>query len=147
MRHVVSPRLGLLLGALLLVGCQDHEFEPPDRDVQVAEAEGQFAHLSFDTIQWPDTAARLTLGNAIYAEDCRKCHGPLGEAGTEYAASQGLDVPSLVREDWPHDSVDDVRRRIFAGHAEGMPSWGVGKLTPREIDAVAYYVVAILRAE
>ena len=137
----------LAVAAVLLVACQEHEFHPPDRDVQVAEAEGEFRRTSFDTIQWPDTALRLQQGNALYAEHCRKCHGTVGEAGTEYAASQELDVPSLVRADWPYDSIHEVRRRIFAGHAEGMPSWGVGRLTPREIDAVAWYVVHGLRTE
>jgi mono/diheme cytochrome c family protein len=139
-----AARLALLVVSAA-AACKEHEFHPPDRDVQVAEAEGRFAHISFDTIQWPDTAARLQFGNEVYASHCRKCHGTMGEGGTEYAASQGKDVPSLVRPDWPYDSIQSVRRRVFAGHAEGMPSWGVGRLTAREIDAVSFYVLHSLR--
>ncbi|HUF11717.1 MAG TPA: cytochrome c [Longimicrobiales bacterium] len=133
--------------AAALAACEEHEFHPPDRDAQVAEADALYRPAAFDTIQWPDSAARFTAGNELYASTCRKCHGPTGEAGTEYAAAQGIDVPSLVRDDFPYDSIDDVRRRVFAGHPEGMPTFGVGKLSLREIDAVAAYLLEGLRSE
>jgi mono/diheme cytochrome c family protein len=71
----------------------------------------------------------------------------MGDGGTPYAASQGLQVPSLVREDWPYASITEVRQRVYAGHPAGMPSWGIGRLTLREIDAVAWYVQHALRPE
>jgi mono/diheme cytochrome c family protein len=55
--------------------------------------------------------------------------------------------PSLVREDWPFESVPAVRRQIFIGHPAGMPTWGVAGITPREIDAIAYYILEVLRPE
>ena len=132
--------LALAVAALALVACKDHEFHPPDREEQVVRATTRYRHADFDTIAWADSADRMMAGNQVFAAHCRKCHGPLGQGGTEYAASQGLDVPSLVRADWPYDSVGAVRERIFAGHADGMPSWGLGRLTLREIDAAAHYV-------
>ena len=137
--------LAALAAVLALAGCKEHEFHPPDREEQVQLATGRYHQADFDSIAWPDSAQRMTIGNEIFAANCRKCHGPLGQGGTEYAETQELDVPSLVRQDWPYDSIGAVRERIFAGHAEGMPSWGIGKLTLREIDAVAWYVQFSLR--
>ena len=142
-RHVVA----LLVAPLAAAACGEHEFEPPDREQQVAVGEARYAEADFDSIAWPDEAARLQAGNEVFASYCRKCHGPMGEGGTEYAASQQLAVPSLVRDDWPYDSLGAVRLRIYAGHPEGMPTWGVGRLTLREIDAAAAYVQNGLRAE
>ena len=139
--------LAALAAVLTLGGCKEHEFHPPDREEQVQVATGRYHQADFDTIAWPDSAQLLTVGNEIFAANCRKCHGPLGEGGTEYAATQGLEVPSLVRPDWPYDSIGAVRERVFAGHAAGMPSWGIGRLTLREIDAVARYVQDVLRSE
>jgi mono/diheme cytochrome c family protein len=57
-----------------------------------------------------------------------------------------LKVPSLVATNWTLGMHrDSVRHRIFTGHAGGMPTWGVAQLTPREIDAVASYVMDQLR--
>ena len=36
---------------------------------------------------------------------------------------------------------------FFVGHENGMPTYGVAGLTPREIDGAAYYVLAQLRPE
>lgn len=144
----MSARVGLVcLGLLATIACGEHEFEPPDRERQVEVATDRFRAADFDSIVWSDSAMRMTSGNELFAAHCRKCHGPLGRGATEYAAEQGLDVPSLVREDWPYDSIGQVRERIYAGHATGMPSWGVGRLTLREIDAVAWYVERGLRVE
>ena len=59
-----------------------------------------------------------------------------------------VQVPSLVEPDWSYaNDVEAVRRRIFTGHPDGMPTWGVAGLAPREIDAVAYYIDSVLRPE
>jgi mono/diheme cytochrome c family protein len=136
------------LTVVLSTACKGHEFEPPDRKQRVTEAERRYMPARFDTIQWDSAGARLTEGNLVYAASCRKCHGPLGEGGTDYAREQNLDPPSLVRADWPHAaSIDSVRHRIFVGHPSGMPTWGVAGLSPREIDAVAYYIIEQLRVD
>jgi mono/diheme cytochrome c family protein len=98
-------------------------------------------------VTWADDSQRGFEGNNVYAARCRSCHGFLGDGDTDYAREHDLAVPSLVRADWPYEDVEDVRRIIFTGHPAGMPTWGVAGITPREIDAVAYYLVHVLRPE
>ncbi|HSR43479.1 MAG TPA: c-type cytochrome [Longimicrobiales bacterium] len=142
-------------GAAALVAClgvgacgPEHEFEPPDREEQVAEADTLFSAAVFDTLTWPSDEARALEGNVVYSSRCRQCHGPLGRGGTDYATERDLDVSSLVEPGWEYaDDPDGVRRRIFAGHPEGMPTFGVAGITPREIDATAFYILERLRPE
>jgi mono/diheme cytochrome c family protein len=145
----MSRRLALALAAVVLAGgCEKKEFPPPDRAAQVAEAEAEFAAALFDTIGWESEETRLRTGNESFAVHCRSCHGSLGRGTTPYARSRNLDVPSLVDADWEMmDDVPAVRRRIFTGHPGGMPTWGIGGISPREIDAVAYYIVERLRGD
>lgn len=136
------------LGILLVGACTEHEFHPPDRNAQVAQADSAFSMAAFDSVTWSTDSVRALDGNVVYSTYCRNCHGPLGGGDTEYARSRDLDVPSLVREDWRFaDSRDSVLHRIFVGHAAGMPTWGVAGITPREMDAVTYYVTEVLRPE
>jgi mono/diheme cytochrome c family protein len=139
----------LLVTVLVAAGCKGHEFHPPDRQERVAQADSVYATMRFDTIQWPSDSLRLAMGNEVYAAKCDKCHGPTGAGNTEYARSQGLNPKSLTRADWEFgDDREAVRRRIFTGHPEGMPTWGVGSsITPREIDAVTSYIMERLRPE
>lgn len=138
----------LLAATLIMGGCEEHEFHPPDRAEHVARADSLYAAASFDTITWSSEADRIAAGNLVYADECRRCHGPLGQGTTEYAESRDLDVPSLVDPEWAlGDDFDAVRRRVFTGHPEGMPTWGVGQLSTRQIDAVTYYLVEQLRTE
>ena len=143
-------RRGLLVVvpvAMLLAGC-GHEFHPPDPEERIAEAEERLTPLLFDTVQWANDSVRFFQGNETYAAKCRRCHGTLGEGGTEYALRRGLDVPSLVEPDWElADSLAAVRRLIFTGHSGGMPTWGVAGITPRQIDASAFYVLFQLRPD
>ena len=139
----------LLVLSLLAGACGGKkEFETPDRDEQVLDAEARFRAARFDTLTWVDDDERALAGNTVYAARCRNCHGPLGRGATEYAAGRGLSVPSLVDETWNvAPQVDSVRHRVFVGHAAGMPTWGVAGITNREIDAVSYYVLERLRPE
>ena len=135
------------LALLVVAGCK-HEFEPPDREARVMDADGRFEAQRFDTLSWESDDARALEGNAVFAAKCRSCHGTLGAGETEYATGRGLEVPSLIEPGWAlSDSLDAVRRRVFVGHASGMPTWGVAGISPREIDAVAFYVVERLRPE
>lgn len=131
----------------LLVGCQEHEFHPPDQAAQVAAADSAYSPAMFDSIKWATDSARIEEGNEVYAARCDRCHGALGDASTDYAREQKLEVPSLVRADWPYQDHDAVRRRIFTGHPAGMPIWGMSSLSLREIDAATAYVVEVLRAQ
>jgi mono/diheme cytochrome c family protein len=128
--------------------CQEHEFEAPSRAERVDEAAARFGPAMFDTIAWESEDQRVREGNAVYAAECRRCHGTLGRGGTEYALSRGLEVPSLVEADWAYAGDPlAVRRRIFTGHEAGMPTWGIAGISPREIDAVAAYLTDDLRPE
>jgi mono/diheme cytochrome c family protein len=134
--------------ALVLTGCEKKELSPPDRGAQVSEAGAMLTEETFDTIGWDDDRARVMAGNLTFSAKCVRCHGPLGRGGTEYSADRGLAVPSLVDPDWRlADDMAAVRRRIFAGHEAGMPTWGVAGISSREIDAVAFYILEVLRPE
>jgi len=137
----------LLVGLIAISGCGDHKFEPPDPSVRVDRAEAAFSTAMFDTIGWDSEATELTEGNTIYAEQCRRCHGPLGQGGTDYARERNLAVPSLVAPNCPLAQPDSLRRRIFVGHVSGMPVYGDGELTPRQIDAAAAYILRTLRPD
>ncbi len=148
---MTRPRL-LALAAFTLVlataACEKHEFHPPDPEERVESATDQFDQVAFDTVAWTAEAERMTAGNIVYARYCRRCHGPLGLGDTEYARTRELEVPSLVSPDWPlADDPTGVMRRIFAGHATGMPTFSLSGLTPREIDAVTAYILYQLRPE
>ncbi len=137
-----------MLFLLLLPACQKHEFEPPSEEDRISEAEAAYSTALFDSIAWPDTVDVLLEGNAIYAANCRRCHGTVGTGGTEYARSRNLDVPSLVDRDWGlGEELDAVRHSVFVGHVAGMPHWGISHLTYREIEAVSRYILYDLRPE
>ena len=139
----------VVFALLAFVGaCEKHEFEPPDRGGQVAEAADAYSAAIFDTIAWPTDSIRALDGNVVFSTYCRNCHGTLGKGATDYAVERGLEVPSLIAEGWRFDaSPDSVRRKVFVGHAQGMPTWGVAGLSPREIDAVTHYILNVLRPE
>jgi len=135
--------LGLALAG---AGC-GHDFEPPDRGIRVEQAAAVYSPALFDSISWTQEEVRLTEGNAIYAEECRRCHGQLGRGGTEYARERRLEVPSLVQPEWPLAELDALRRSIFVGHETAMPLFGDGDLSPRQIDAVGAYIIDVLRPD
>ncbi len=141
----VLAALAILLGA---AGCKGgHHFEPPNRQVQVEQADSAFSPALFDTIHWASDSLRLFVGNNTFAAECRKCHGYLGEGNTDYDRVHDIQPPSLVRPNWPYaNDMAAVRRIIFTGHA-GMPTWGVAGITPREIDATAFYILHSLRTD
>ena len=147
---MVTLRLLALAFAVAVgaVACDDHEFRPPSEAERAEQAEAMYEAANFDTVTWASDSARIAVGNLVFADECRRCHGPLGRGATDYARERELDVPSLVEPDWPFaGSVDTVRWQIFVGHGSGMPEWGVGRLTPRQIDAAATYIVQQLRPE
>jgi len=143
----MKRRGALLLGGLTIAAC-GHDFEPPDRHARVLEAEAQYSAAAFDTLRWESDSARAFEGNEVYAAKCRRCHGPLGRGETEYARERGLTIPSLVEADWPYASdLDSLRHKIFIGHEEGMPIYGVAGISLREIDSSAFYVLNELRPD
>jgi hypothetical protein len=147
MLRVPPVRLLAAAAVLMAAACEKHEFEPPDRAARVAHAEELITPEMFDTVGWVNEDARVFFGNNVYAAHCRGCHGYLGRGDTEYAREHRIEVPSLVRPDWPYTDMQAMRRSIFTGHPAGMPTWGVAGITPREIDAVSYYILNVLRPE
>jgi len=142
--------LALLLPAAILAGaCEsEKEFEPPDRGQQVSEARQAYPAAVFDTLSWPSDSVRVERGNEVFAAECRKCHGYDGRGGTDYTREHDIGAPSLVDSvGRDAEGLDAVRRRIYAGHASGMPTFGAYKLEPRQVDAAAAYVVRVLRPE
>jgi mono/diheme cytochrome c family protein len=137
--------LATMAGSAALTAC-GHHFEPPDRAKQVAEAAAQYTPAVFDSVTWPTDSVRELDGNAVYAASCRKCHGTMGEGGTDYDRVRNLTPPSLVRPNWGYDSLDSLRKRIWVGHA-GMPTFGIAGITARDIDGVAYYLLKGLRPD
>jgi len=139
---------GLLMTTLASGGCAEHEFEPPDREAQVEAASSTFSVARYDSISWESNDQRALEGNVVWSSQCRNCHGPLGGGETPYATERGLAVPSLVEADWRYATRrDSVLYRIHSGHAEGMPTWSVAGISPREIDAVTWYLMEVLRPE
>jgi mono/diheme cytochrome c family protein len=130
---------------LLLVGC-GHEFEPPDRGARVLEAEAAYSAAMFDSVTWANDSVRAVEGNTVYAEECRRCHGPLGMGQTDYARERGLDIPSLVEPQWALANLDTLRHVVFVGH-EGMPTFGSGGISVREVDGAAFYILQVLRPD
>ena len=139
----------VLLGSVLLLwGCSEHEFHPPDNQERVEAAATMFADLRFDTLTWEGEEERMFAGNLVYATSCRRCHGTLGRGETEYARNRDLEVPSLVEPDWAlADSLDGVRYRVFVGHEGGMPVFQLSGLSAAEVDAVSAYVLYQLRPD
>jgi mono/diheme cytochrome c family protein len=146
---MIARSLAALCATVItLAACEEKRFDPPDRDARVAQADSLYSRALFDTVTWASQQERLFMGNDVFAAYCRRCHGPMGEGDTPYAQERGLDVPSLVEPDWEYATdIDSVRRRIFTGHSAGMPTWGVAGIPPREIDAVAAYILEQLRPD
>ena len=144
----MTPRRFMFAGpalVFLLVGC-GHEFEPPDRGARVLEAEAAYNAAMFDSVTWANDSVRAVEGNTVYAEKCRRCHGPLGMGQTDYARERGLDIPSLVEPQWALANLDTLRHVVFVGH-EGMPTFGYAGITPREVDGAAFYILQVLRPD
>ena len=143
----MNMRVFIVATALVVMAaCDKHEFHPPDRGAQAAGADSLLTAATFDTIRFASDSARSFEGNNVYAARCRDCHGFRGEGNTAYTREHNLNPPSLVREAWPYADIAILRNRIFTGHGN-MPTWGVAGITPREIDAVAFYVGEVLRKE
>ncbi len=140
--------VALASASAALPACEAPGYEPPEAERRIELADSLYSPALFDTIQWPSEEQRATAGNLVYADFCRRCHGPVGEGGVVEVAGQQIPVPSLVAAEWRLAAdTEAVRQRIFTGHVGGMPSWGISRLTPREIDAVAFYVQELLRPE
>lgn len=143
-----SALAAVILAAATSSGCGDHEFHPPSEEERLSVADSLYSPAAFDTLTWASDQERIQAGNLVYADECRRCHGPVGRGHTDYAVERDLEVPSLVEPEWElARDLAEIRRRVFTGHIGGMPAWGVAQLTPRQVDAVAFYIINQLRPE
>lgn len=133
--------------AAAATACGGNDYEPPDRTEAVRLASVAYEPALFDTVAWETRAEQETAGNQVYVNECRKCHGSFGRGDSEYARERRLQVPSLVEPEWAKAELDSLRLAVYAGHDTGMPVFGAHKLTLREIDAVAVYVLDVLRPD
>ncbi len=103
----------------------------------------------FDSIAWNDTHVAMDRGATVYAYSCAKCHGDTGAGDGNYQLRKRvLRPPSFLAEDWrfAHDMAG-LREAIYRGNDRGMPHWGNAGLAPRDMDAVARYVLYGLRRD
>ncbi len=143
-----SALLSIALAAtLVLSACGDHKFSPPSEESRIEAADSAYTPAMFDTLEWASDRQRVDAGNMVFAQICRRCHGPVGRGDTDYDREYDLHPPSLVDPGFRFDSIAELRRVIFTGHRGGMPGWGISRLTPRQVDAAAFYILHQLRPE
>ena len=149
----------LVFGALFVLGCENGEdraaMEQADHDAalqiaradSVAQAAAAWDPAAFDSIAWDDDALRLERGQMVWSFSCAKCHGAGGSGDGELAREHKLTMPTLLDPGWAlAGNIEEIRHTIFVGHASEMPNWGLVGLKARDLDAVAYYIEAGLRA-
>jgi mono/diheme cytochrome c family protein len=130
----------LVFGVLFVLGCENAEDraarEQAEHDAalqiaradSVAQAAAAWDPTAFDSIAWDDDAARLERGQVVWSFSCARCHGAGGAGDGEVAREHELTVPTLL------DPVSE------------MPNWGLVGLKARDLDAVAFFIHAGLRA-
>jgi len=155
----IQRRVGALALLLLMAGCgggsesAGQETEDPNalRDARadsVLQAEAAFDPSAFDTISWNIPEERIERGEVVWNFSCRKCHGDQGLGDGELARVEELTMPMITDAEWEYaGDVPAIRHRIFIGHESEMPSWGLYGLKYRDIDAVAYHIEDVLRAQ
>ena len=143
--------VGIAIAAAL--GCSAGE-TPADKEAairqaradSVAMAEQLFDPTVFDTLTWESDDVRFQRGGLVWRSSCEKCHGGRGIGDGAAAEQLEMQVPSLIAPDWAYaGDLQGIRKRIFVGHASGMPNWGLHGLKYRDIDAAAGYISQVLR--
>jgi len=145
MRPFVLP----LACALVLGACSGgppaQEAEPPDTMMAVALA--AYDLTMFDSIAWDTSREAIERGTVVYNTSCAKCHGEQGRGDAGLVRRGDTLLPPSFREpDWLYaeDKVG-LREQIFVGTAENMPHWGLEGLRPRDVDAVAIFILQSMR--
>ena len=82
--------------------------------------------------------AQAPDGQAVFHEECRKCHGLAGKP-THFALSLYKEIPTFDAAFFAGRSVDSIMAVLDHGAGKNMKSFK-GKLSPAEITAVATYV-------
>lgn len=142
-------RLLVLLLAAGLGGCQKDRAQSGNALTAadtVAAVKAGFTEAAFDTIHWPSDSLRLARGADVFKWGCAECHGPQGYGnGGKVLNGDTLRPPNFHDPKWRlAGDTDAVRRMVYSGNVRGMPHWGLRRMDPRDIDAVAAYVLQVL---
>lgn len=154
-KRCVGASALMLILTVLTAACggqsEPEDVEDPDalrqaRGDSVRQADATFEPSAFDTISWNTPEERLERGAVVWNFSCSKCHGDRGLGDGELARVEELTMPAIA--DWEYaGDVPTIRRQIYVGHETEMPSWGLYGLKYRDIDAVAYHIENVLRAQ
>jgi mono/diheme cytochrome c family protein len=145
----------LRAAVLLLVTLCACEVAPPRKAAQptaqdtLQAAMRAYDPAAFDTIRWDSDSTALARGSDVFKWACAECHGVAGKGDARFVNERGdtLRPPSFVQPGWRFaDDRNGLRRQIFIGNTQGMPHWGLRRVEPRDIDAVARYIQIVLRA-
>lgn len=147
--RIISPGLFALVFLSVSVLACGGDAPESDRDVEGLARAAAVDPALFDTVQWEDPAQAVDRGATVYAYSCAKCHGDRGAGDGGYRLEgRLLRPPSFLAEDWRFAAdPKGLKAYIHAGNNRGMPHWGEAGLQPRDIDAVARYIVRRLWSE
>ena len=138
----------VLACALVLGACAG---EPPVQEVppdtMTAVAQAAYSPTMFDSIDWVSEQAAIERGSVVYNSSCTKCHGDQGRGDTGLVQRGDTVRPPSFREpDWIYaGDKEGLREQVFVGTAENMPHWGLAGLKPRDVDAVAIFILQSMR--
>lgn len=148
--RALAAGMALLVGSI--VACEggppaDEVPEGPTAEDSVQMAAQEFDLSVFDTISWESTEAAHERGSIVFTYSCAKCHGPRGFGdGGFIAEGDTLHPPSFHRASFPFEGdLDGLRLQVYTGRPGGMPHWGLVGLGYRDVDAVARYILEVLR--
>jgi mono/diheme cytochrome c family protein len=100
-------------------------------------------------VQQPD-AEVIEQGKMLYADQCASCHGMEGKGDGPAARFLAEEVPDLSTAEWKYaedGSVAALAAVIKAGIDDSPMTPFEGTLSDEEINAVATYVVHVLRSK
>ena len=150
-------RTPITLVALAWLGACGGEPPPPPaaeeappamtRADSVEMAVERFDSTVFDTIQWQSEDAAAERGGLVYRVSCTACHGEGGSGGRGFIVQNDtLKPPPFTDAGWAYaNDPMNLRRRIFTGAILGMPYWGLVGMSYKDVDAVARYILGVLR--
>ncbi|MEX0890995.1 MAG: c-type cytochrome [Gemmatimonadota bacterium] len=152
MRRSAAVMLVLVVAASACDGQPDPAADPdaPTAADTLVMAYESFSPEAFDTVGWPSDSAALERGAFVYRAGCSTCHGVdgRGDAGHVTPAGDTLHPPDFHRADFAlGDDLQALRQKVYAGNVQGMPHWGLRRMDPRDIDAVARWVAHLARQQ
>lgn len=144
MRWIAMPLVVVLVASACAPGEPTEDEAAADTaGASMVAAQEAYDPAAFDTITWETPEAALERGEVVYRFSCLRCHGDrgLGDAGF-VRGGDTLRPPSFREPDWRlADDKAGIREQVFVGTLEGMPHWGLAGLGPKDIDAVATYIL------